>query len=99
MILPTVCRGFSEEYGSWKIICTSRRSGRICSLDRWVMSVPAKVTLPAVGSSSRVTSRAVVLFPQPDSPTIEKVSPVRTSKSTPSTACTTAGRYDGAGRT
>ena len=29
MIEPTVCRGFSDEYGSWKIICTSRRSGRI----------------------------------------------------------------------
>ncbi len=52
------------------------------------MSLPSKVTLPAVGSSSRVTRRAVVLFPQPDSPTIEKVSPRRTSKSTPSTAWT-----------
>ena len=20
-IVPTVCRGFSDEYGSWKIIC------------------------------------------------------------------------------
>ena len=30
----------------------------------------------------------MVLLPQPDSPTIENVSPRRTSKSTPSTACT-----------
>ena len=52
------------------------------------MSVPSKVTLPPVGSSSRVTRRAVVLLPQPDSPTIENVSPRRTSKSTPSTAWT-----------
>ena len=28
MIWPTVLRGFSDEYGSWKIICISRRSGR-----------------------------------------------------------------------
>ena len=27
MIEPTVLRGFSDEYGSWKIICISRRSG------------------------------------------------------------------------
>ena len=26
MIVPTVLRGFSDEYGSWKIICISRRS-------------------------------------------------------------------------
>ena len=26
MIEPTVLRGFSDEYGSWKIICISRRS-------------------------------------------------------------------------
>ena len=31
-IVPTVCRGFSDEYGSWKIICMSRRSGRSCAL-------------------------------------------------------------------
>ena len=28
-IAPTVCRGFSDPYGSWKIIWMSRRSGRI----------------------------------------------------------------------
>ena len=27
MIEPIVLRGFSDEYGSWKIICISRRSG------------------------------------------------------------------------
>ena len=37
-ILPTVCRGFSEEYGSWKIIWMSRRSGRIFASERCVMS-------------------------------------------------------------
>ena len=33
MIVPTVCRGFSDEYGSWKIIWISRRSGRSCRSD------------------------------------------------------------------
>ena len=30
MIDPTRRRGFSDPYGSWKIICISRRNGRIC---------------------------------------------------------------------
>ena len=30
MIEPTRRRGFSEPYGSWKIICISRRYGRSC---------------------------------------------------------------------
>ena len=68
-MVPTVCRGFSEEYGSWKIIWMSRRSGRIRLADRWVMSRPSKTIRPPVGSSSRVSSRPVVVLPQPDSPT------------------------------
>ena len=32
MIDPTVCRGFRDENGSWKIICSSRRSGTISRL-------------------------------------------------------------------
>ena len=28
MIEPTVLRGFSDAYGSWKIICISRRRSR-----------------------------------------------------------------------
>ena len=32
-IEPTVCRGFSEVYGSWKIIWISRRSGLSCRGD------------------------------------------------------------------
>src|SRR2546430_5073261 len=87
-IEPTVCRGFSDEYGSWKIICTSRRSGRIAPTDRCVMSRPSKTTFPPVGSSSRVTSRPVVDLPQPDSPTRPSVSPGRIAKSMPSTART-----------
>jgi hypothetical protein len=39
MIVPTVLRGFSDEYGSWKIICISRAAlerGR-----RWRWRSPA----------------------------------------------------------
>ncbi len=87
-MVPTVCRGFSEEYGSWKIIWMSRRIGRIAPTPRWVMSVPSNSIFPAVGSSSRVTSRPIVDLPQPDSPTTPSVSPALTVKSMPSTART-----------
>ena len=40
------------------------------------MSRPSKMIVPSVGSSSRVSSRPVVVLPQPDSPTRESVSPV-----------------------
>ena len=40
MIWPTLLRGFSDEYGSWKIICISRRSGRMRAL-REARDVPA----------------------------------------------------------
>jgi hypothetical protein len=88
MIVPTVCRGFSDENGSWKMICTSRRNGRIWRRFRCVMSAPWKVILPSVGSSRRVTSRPVVDLPQPDSPTRPSVSPAISWKSIPSTALT-----------
>ena len=52
------------------------------------MSVPSKTTLPAVGSSSLTSIRAVVDFPQPDSPTSPSVSPALTLKETFSTART-----------
>ena len=52
------------------------------------MSRPSKRIVPLVGSSRRITSRAVVLLPQPVSPTIPSVSPRITSNDTPSTACT-----------
>ena len=35
-ISPAVMRGFSEENGSWKIICIARRYGRSAALPRWV---------------------------------------------------------------
>src|SRR5690242_12802686 len=85
---PTVCRGSSDAYGSWKIIATSRRSARSFSPRRCVMSSPLNAILPAVGSISLIAVRPSVDLPQPDSPTSPSVSPVLISRSTPSTACT-----------
>jgi invasion protein IalB len=50
MIEPTRRRGFREPYGSWKIICTSRRTGRICLRVRRLTSRPSKVIVPEVRS-------------------------------------------------
>jgi hypothetical protein len=75
-MVPTVCRGFSDENGSWKIICMSRRSGRSRPCRMCVMSWPSKMTDPPVGSSSRVISRPAVDLPHPDSPTSPSVSPL-----------------------
>ena len=46
-ICPTRLRGFSDAYGSWKIICISRRNGRSSRRDSVVMSSPPKRTVPA----------------------------------------------------
>ena len=88
MIDPIVLRGFSDEYGSWKIICISRLTAFSRAPFAWVMSCPSKLISPAVTSSKRIISLAVVLLPQPVSPTIPSVSPRRTSKLMPSTALT-----------
>ena len=53
-----------------------------------VSSTPSSCTLPDVGRSSSVMHRAVVLLPQPDSPTIDSASPRWMSNDTPETACT-----------
>jgi hypothetical protein len=87
-IRPTLCRGFSDEYGSWKTICIRRLSGRSSSSFRCVMSWPSKTIEPSVGSYSRRIARPTVDFPQPDSPTSPSVSPCRMSSETPSTAFT-----------
>jgi len=88
MIEPTVMRGSSDPYGSWKMICIRRRRRRSSFDLRLVSSTPSNLTLPAVGSRSRIIARPVVLLPQPDSPTRPSVSPRRTSKVMSSTALT-----------
>ena len=81
-------RGFSDAYGSWKIICIRLRMRRRSSPLRVVTSVPSKTMRPPVVSTSRITARAKVDLPQPDSPTRPSVSPRFTSSETPSTART-----------
>src|SRR5207247_413974 len=56
------------------------------------MRVPARpwtTICPAAGSRSRITARAIEVFPHPDSPTRASTSAGRTSNETPSTAWTT----------
>ena len=88
-----VFRGFNEENGSWKIICICRRSGRRRRLGRVATSTtspppPRKRISPEVGVIARRMQRAVVVLPQPLSPTRDSVSPGRRSKLTSSTART-----------
>ena len=89
----SVMRGLSEEKGSWKIICISRRRAR----SSFRPSLPTSTTEPSVtrmrisppvGSIARMMHRAVVVLPQPLSPTRPSVSPWSMWKSTPSTART-----------
>ena len=88
MIAPTRLRGFSDAYGSWNTICSSRRTGRSWRREYFEMSMPSKTSEPLVMSYSRAMHRARVDLPQPDSPTRPRVSPARSSKLTSSTACT-----------
>ena len=83
---PADMRGFSDENGSWKIICIWRRYGRIADLPSRVMSWPSSWIAPPVGSIRRSTVRATVDLPQPLSPTSPRVSPSPIEKLTPSTA-------------
>src|SRR2546427_5048278 len=90
MIDPTVIRGLSDAYGSWKMICISLRSARSERLSSVVTFCAPNQTSPDVGSMSRRIERPVVDLPQPDSPTRPSVSPGRISNDTSSTACTRA---------
>ena len=66
----------------------SRRTSRSACGFMAVTSWPLKRTSPALGSISRKMQRPVVDLPQPDSPTMPRVSPAAMLKLTPSTACT-----------
>ena len=70
------------------MICIRRRSGRSVFVERVVMSWPSNAIRPPAGSSRRSTVCAVVVLPQPDSPTSATSSPRSTLKLTPSTART-----------
>src|SRR3982751_3804813 len=88
MMLPTVIRGFRLAYGSWKIICISRRIFLKSPPRSVVRLLLRKFTEPPVGLYSCRMARPAVLLPQPDSPTSPSVSPRFTKKSMPSTART-----------
>ena len=82
-------RGSSDPTESWKTICMSRARSPSCpSCESASTSTPSNSISPAVGSISRSSVRPSVDLPQPDSPTSPTVSPRKTSRSTPSTACT-----------
>ena len=89
-ISPQVMRGLSDEYGSWKTMCISRRSGRSSRRDVCVMSRPLRRIVPDVGSCRRTTQLPTVDLPLPDSPTSPSISPAPIVNDTSSTAWTTA---------
>jgi hypothetical protein len=70
---PTVMRGFSEVYGSWKMIWICRRSRRSSFCPSRRRRGPVE-DLPAVGFSSASSTLVTVDLPQPDSPTRPTVS-------------------------
>ncbi len=91
----TIFDTVSEPMAVQKVGTVPEREGRVLALLRLVglvpavvMSSPSKLMDPDVGSMRRSTQRAVVDFPQPDSPTRANVSPASRSKEMPSTAFT-----------
>src|SRR5258708_2975835 len=88
MMSRTVIRGSSEPTGSWNTICISRLAALSERPRSPTRSRPSNLIEPEGGSPSRISVRPSVDLPQPDSPTSPTVCPGRTSRSTPSTACT-----------
>ena len=91
---PQVMTGFRLSAGSWKIMPMRRpRTSRIAYSGSASNSVPPCRTLPsgihAASGSRRMMVSAVIDLPQPDSPTMAKVSPRRISMSMSSSGCTT----------
>ncbi len=89
---PIRITGLSEVIGSWKIIeMRFPRIWRISVSSRPRRSVPSSTMepptiLPGGLGTRRMTESAVTLLPQPDSPTMARVSPRRTLNETSSTA-------------
>src|SRR5580698_5796090 len=88
MARSAVCRGSRLVYGSWKTIWISpprRRRSRAdrAGLDR---SRPHAVIVPLVGRSRPTIIRAIVVLPDPDSPTIASERPGGIANETSSTA-------------
>src|SRR5258708_5486990 len=87
----TVRTGFTAFIAPWKPIAMSvQRCGRTESSPPRSMFVPPSLTSPAtdaLGGSSPIIARMLVVLPQPDSPTRPNRSPASRSKPTPCTAC------------
>ena len=89
MIAPTVMRGSSDAYGSWKTICSSRRRLRISPwADLGELGAPCTGSIPTSARSAAARSARTVVLPEPDSPTRPSVSPASMANDTPDTACT-----------
>src|SRR5438309_1095053 len=80
-----VWRGLSAAVGSWNTICTCLRYPLSPLLDR-ARGSPRYRIVPASGMSKPMMARAVVVFPQPDSPASASTSPSCSVMETPSTA-------------
>ena len=90
---PTRITGFRLVAGSWKIMpMRPPRTARMPDSGSASTSCPSSATRPCVTSplsgSSRISASAVMLLPQPDSPTSAKVSPRRIDSVRPSMALT-----------
>ena len=70
------------------MIWISRRNGRRSRAPRPASSVPRNRIEPELLSTMRITVWAVLVLPQPDSPTSATISPSPTENETPSTAWT-----------
>src|SRR5215216_1192652 len=81
-------RGLREPIGSWNTTWTWRRNLFSSSPLRRAGSRPEIETFPEYGLTRPSSARPRVVFPQPDSPAMQKTSPGPTSKETPSTART-----------
>ena len=90
---PTGETGLSAVIGSWKIMAMRLpRSSRCSAADRFWISRPSnRMAPPPIDSGWRsrpIRASAVMLLPQPDSPTRPNVSPRSMRNETPSTAAT-----------
>ena len=89
--------GLSDVSGSWKIIpIRFPRTSSMPSSDSEATSVPSTTIRPPTTSpppgSRRMIESAVIVLPEPDSPTMPRHSPGATDSETPSIACTVARR-------
>src|SRR5579864_533900 len=88
MVPSTVCRGSRLVYGSWKTIWTSRPRRRRSRNERAGVerSCPHARIVPAVGRSSPTIIFAIVVLPEPDSPTMASEPPSGSENETSLTA-------------